>query len=49
MNEYCQNVLKTELAKPDYDGKTADQGWAWLMEPYTTETVKVNPVVDRRA
>jgi hypothetical protein len=49
MNEYCQNVLKTELAKSDYDGKTADQGWAWLMEPYATESTKVNPVVDRRS
>ena len=50
MNEYCQNVLKTELAKPNYDGKTADQGWAWLMEPRTEQVstptgVKLTPLV----
>jgi hypothetical protein len=50
MNEYCQNVLKAELAKSDYDGKTADQGWAWLMEPRTEEIskptgIKLTPLV----
>lgn len=33
LNPYCQAVLRHELAKPDYDGKTADQAWAWLTEP----------------
>lgn len=50
MNEYCQNVLKTELAKSDYDGKTADEGWAWLMNHRTEEIVtptgvKLTPLI----
>jgi len=35
---YCQNVLKLELAKADYNGMTADAAWAWLMTPATTTT-----------
>jgi hypothetical protein len=31
LTAYCQKVLERELAKSDYDGKTADQAWHWLM------------------
>lgn len=33
LSAYCANVLKAELAKSDYNGMTADQGWAWLTQP----------------
>lgn len=50
LNEYCAAVLARELAGTDYDGKTADQAWAWLMlptpqDPVTTPTgLRLTPV-----
>lgn len=50
LSDYCKNILKAELSKPDYDGKTADQGWAWLMLPTTSEeeiatNTKLTPIM----
>lgn len=36
LNAYCSKVLERELRSPEYDGMSADQGWAWLMLPRTT-------------
>lgn len=36
LTAYCRNVLIAELAKPDYDGKTAAEAFAWLTEPVAT-------------
>lgn len=40
LTSYCHNVLKLELAKSDYNGKTADQAWTWLTQP-TSVTIDV--------
>lgn len=37
LNEYCLNVLKAELSKPDYDGKDAAAAWSWLMDTTVSE------------
>lgn len=41
MSPYCAKVLSIELAKSDYDGMTADQGWAWLTAPVYQQTLQV--------
>lgn len=41
LDGYCHNVLAAELRKPDYDGMTADEGWAWLCLPQQTQQTHV--------
>lgn len=36
LTEYNAAVLRREFAGSDYDGKSADQAWTWLMEPTVT-------------
>lgn len=38
LSDYCKNILRVELSKPDYDGMTVDQAWAWLTQPITATT-----------
>lgn len=33
LDDYCATVLRRELSGADYDGKTVDEAWAWLMLP----------------
>ncbi len=39
LTPYCQKVLQLELVKTDYDDKTADEAWSWLMDLVTPSGV----------
>lgn len=41
LNAYCATVLARELASADYNGKTADEAWAWLMLPTARQPLSV--------